>query len=210
MSAGPEGPIPGRTADERARDVIRAFIAQYRYLHEWRIQKLVFYADLLSLSRRGYRLTSAQFRRHHYGVYSEQIHTALHEMGDLQRTDDTTPTGRATVRYSIPGSISSHTLTKEDLAIIQEAHEATRTLTNEELADWGKETTLWRSTDQGDALNFDAYAKFLGRDSAASVNRYQRLQASTQGRKARFRNSADLRADLDSESGSKGHEARGR
>ena len=71
--------------------MIRSFVARYRYLHEWRLQKLVFYADLLSLSRRGYRLTAAQFRRHHYGVYSEQVHEALMTMDNLESHEDRTP-----------------------------------------------------------------------------------------------------------------------
>ena len=56
-------------------------------------------------------------------------------------------------------------------ALIQEAHEATKSLKNEELADWGKETAIWRETVQGEVLNFDSYAKLLGRDSPESNQR---------------------------------------
>jgi Protein of unknown function (DUF4065) len=188
-----------RTADERTRDVIRSFVSQYRYLHEWRIQKLVFYADLLSLARRGYRLTSAEFRRHHYGVYSEEIHDDLRMMDDLQRTDDVTPTGRPTVRYSMPGSSSTRSLSREDLALIHEAHEATRELKNEELADWGKETSIWRTTTQGEILDFGAYARILGRDSPAIVARYNQIRSSSKAQTARFKSSSEVRASIEDE-----------
>ena len=193
----PPGELPGRTARERTEDVIRSFIAQYRYLHEWRIQKLIFYADLLSLTRRGYRLTSAQFKRHHYGVYSDDVHDALERMTDLNRTADQTPTGRATVRYSVSGSIDVKTLSREDYSLIQEAHEATRSLTNEKLADWGKETTIWRNTTQGELLDFDSYSKVVGRESPQEVARYARIRAETQARAARFASSAELRREIE-------------
>jgi hypothetical protein len=202
VSASSSTPASGQSTSDRTRDVIRAFVAQYRYLHEWRIQKLVFYADLMSLSRRGYRLTSVNFRRHHYGVYSDQVHDALREMTDLETHEDSTPTGRPTVRYSVAGSLGAPTLNREDFALIQEAHEATRELTNEQLADWGKETSLWRSTAQGDVMDFNRYAREIGRDTPAAIARYEQIRSRAKTRRARFGTVTALRADMDAERGS--------
>jgi hypothetical protein len=185
---------PARFEPEaRLQDVIRSFVARYNYLHEWRIQKLIFYADMLSLSRRGYRLTSAEFKKHFYGVFSSEIREELWKMTDLTQRPDKTPTGKETVRFQLQGSLSIPTLSKEDIGLIDEAHEATRGLTNEQLADWGKETTLWRTTDQGATLDLRRYAALLDRDSRADVERYQALRAQTETRKARFRTAKELR-----------------
>jgi len=177
----------------RLQDVIRSFVARYNYLHEWRIQKLVFYADMLSLSRRGYRLTSAEFKKHFYGVFSSEVREELWKMEDLTQRPDKTPTGKDTVRFQLQGSLSAPTLSREDVSLIEEAHQATRELTNEQLADWGKETTLWRTTDQGATLDLRTYGTVLERDSRADVDRFLALRAKTETRKARFKNVRELR-----------------
>lgn len=175
-------------------------MARYNYLHEWRIQKLVFYADVLSLNRRGYRLTSAQFRKHYYGVFSDQVRDVLWHMADLDQRPDRTPTGRETVRFQVSGSLRVPTLSKEDVRLIDEAHEATRDLSNEQLADWGKETTIWRVTEQGEPLDLESYAKLVSRDSPTDVERYLKLRATTETKKARFKSARELRKSLAKES----------
>ena len=194
----PARALPAQSIDPQARlqDVIRSFVARYNYLHEWRVQKLVFYADLLSLSRRGYRLTSAAFTKHFYGVFSSDIREALRSMADLTRRPDKTPTGRDTVRYQFQGSLHVPTLSKEDIILIEEAHQATRDIPNEQLADWGKETTLWRTTDQGAVLDIQRYATLTGRDSRTDVERYLALRAKTETRRARFKSVKELRRAL--------------
>jgi uncharacterized protein YwgA len=190
---------PSKSFDPEARlqDVIKSFVARYNYLHEWRIQKLVFYADLLSLSRRGYRLTSADFKKHFYGVFSSNIREELWKMSDLTQRPDKTPTGKDTKRFQLQGSLVLSTLSKEDISLIEEAHEATRDLTNEQLADWGKETTLWRTTDQGALLDLRGYGTLMSRDSRGDVERYRELRAKTETRKARFKNVKELRRALE-------------
>lgn len=183
--------------EARLQDVIRSFVARYNYLHEWRIQKLVFYADLLSLSRRGYRLTSADFKKHFYGVFSSNIREELRAMTDLTKRPDKTPTGKDTVRFQLQGSLVLPTLSKEDINLIEEAHEATRDMTNEQLADWGKETTIWRTTEQGALLDIRGYGSLMSRDSRKDVERYHELRAKTETRKARFKNVKDLRRALE-------------
>lgn len=183
--------------EARLQDVIKSFVARYNYLHEWRIQKLVFYADLLSLSRRGYRLTSADFKKHFYGVFSSNIREELGKMTELDRRPDKTPTGKDTVRFQLRRSLLVPTLSKEDICLIEEAHEATRDLTNEQLADWGKETTIWRTTDQGAPLDLRQYGSVMIRDSRADVERYRTLRAKTETRRARFKSVRELRRSLE-------------
>lgn len=196
MSQARVRPVRTFEPESRLQDVIRSFVARYNYLHEWRIQKLVFYADLLSLSRRGYRLTSAKFTKHFYGVFSSDIREALRGMADLTRQPDKTPTGKITVRFQFQGSLHIPTLSREDISLIEEAHQATRDVPNEQLADWGKETTLWRTTEQGALLDLQRYATLMSRDSRPDVDRYLALRAKTETRRARYKSVKELRGAL--------------
>ena len=182
---------------DKIKNVIRAYLKLYRYLHEWRIQKLLFYADVHSLNSRGTRLTRAPFKRYTYGVYSRAIATALSEMSDLKRSPDVAPDGRETVKYSLPEGDKVSGISDEEWRIITEAHEATRAMTTQDIADWGKQTDLWRNSSFGDLLDFDRYAKEIVRDRPERVKKLMGTRARSLSSKARYSTPEEMLSELE-------------
>lgn len=192
----PKLPIPQIGNLEKTQEVIRAFLQKYRFLHEWRLQKLIFYADLLSLSRRGKRITDVPYQRFHHGVYSENVKLALQQMDEVARIPDTTPDGKETVAFTLPKTSRAPKLPREDLDLINEAHLATRSITNTDLAEWGKETSLWRGAKHGDVLDFEKYGSIIERDGLDDIKRYAKLKQDNMGKTARFSSIDALLASL--------------
>ena len=69
---------------EKLDNVIRYLLNQHSFLHEKRIQKLVFLADLQMLQTTGKRLVEADFKPYYHGVYSDDVLLALQSMADLE------------------------------------------------------------------------------------------------------------------------------
>ncbi len=55
------------------KEVVKGFLERYRYLHEYRIQKLVYLAEVVSVYERGRRLTELEFKPYMYGAYADDL-----------------------------------------------------------------------------------------------------------------------------------------
>jgi uncharacterized phage-associated protein len=160
MNETPEtGVGEGRAMPEsRLEDVIRHLINLHNYLHEKRIQKLVFLADLRSIQSRGRRLVEADFKRYYHGVFSEQVALTLGSMQDLKTEPEMTLDNTVTVRYCRPDfPYQTPSLGEDDKRILNEIVAVYRKTTNEELADIGKSTRLWESVEFGQVFDYNSY-----------------------------------------------------
>lgn len=140
--------------------MLRYLLNHHTFLHEKRIQKLVFLADLHSIQTRGTRLVDADFRRYYYGVYSERVALALQSLEGVSVRPDRGPDGSPTFVFLKPKEpLPTRRLTKEDEAILDEVLRAYKGVSTEDLAEMGKATLLWESAEFGQALDYEAYLK---------------------------------------------------
>jgi len=146
--------------EERLGDVIRSLLNRHTHLHEKRIQKLVFLADLHSIQTRGKRLVEADFKRYYHGVYSEMVSLKLQGLEGVDVRPDIAPDGSATLAFLKPKkALPTPHLLKEDLLILEETLRACKSLSTEELAEIGKTTLLWESAEFGQPLDYDSYLR---------------------------------------------------
>lgn len=139
-------------------EVIRGFIETNEYLHEYRLQKLVYLAELLSLrDRGGNRLTNADFKPYMYGAYSDELSERLDELKHEFGTKADTHHGKVVTAYTSPDSDTD--LEGETLGLIKKVNEIVRDgrFSNEDLAEWSKSTLLYQGTPFGEEMDFDDY-----------------------------------------------------
>jgi hypothetical protein len=146
--------------DARLEDVIRYLLNHHTYLHEKRIQKLIFLADLHSIQSRGKRLVDADFKRYYHGVYSDRIALALQSLDGVQTRPDVGLDGAATFVFLRPRKpLLTPTLGPEDEAILKEVLAAYKACTTDDLAEIGKTTVLWETAEFDQQLDYDAFLK---------------------------------------------------
>ncbi|WP_435143793.1 type II toxin-antitoxin system antitoxin SocA domain-containing protein [Halobaculum sp. P14] len=141
------------------KEIVKGFLERYRYLHEYRIQKLVYITEVVSVYERGKRLTEFDFKPYLYGAYADnlpQMLERLAEDGEVDTKKDTHHGKKTTAYMSVDesGKEISATLTDEVGDIIERVHEATKSMSNEELAKWSKETWLYQEEGYGKPMDF--------------------------------------------------------
>jgi len=141
------------------KEVVKGFLERYRYLHEYRIQKLVYLAEVVSVYERGRRLTELEFKPYMYGAYADDLPHLLERLaedGEVKTKKDTHHGKKTTAYMSVDesGREIRSTLTEEVESIIERVHKATKSMTNEDLAKWSKETWLYQEEGYGEAMDF--------------------------------------------------------
>lgn len=156
----PGEPESGGAADSQLKQAIKGFLNKYEFLHEYRLQKLIFMADLLSVEKREERITEADFMPFMYGSYSEDIGDALEELeeeGDIRAKADMHH-GKVTTAY-FGEDINEDEISSEIEDIVTEVHDVTKDKSNEELANWSKETWLYNNTPYAEKMDFEEYQR---------------------------------------------------
>lgn len=167
MSRSTDSPTNDETQEDIKR-IIRELLERYDFLHEFRIQKLVYLADLVSKIERGERLTEADFKPYMYGSYSEEIRDTLQELEEEVPNEPDYQYGNVTTKYT--GSGGGETVSSDDIEeIIERVKKATSGWSSEELGDWSKESWLYENTDYGSDMNFDRIES-LREEIAAELN----------------------------------------
>ncbi len=138
-------------------DVIRELLNRHAFLHEKRIQKLVFLADLHSIQTRGKRLVEVDFKKYYHGVYSEGIHLALQNLPDVRAAPETTIDGSETLVFLRPERPFPTQLSNEQLEVLTEATDAYRGFSTDQLAQIGKHTLFWENAEHGEEFDYAAY-----------------------------------------------------
>lgn len=133
-------------------ELIRGFLSKKRYLHEFRLQKLVYIAELVATLEHGDRLTDADYKPYMYGTYSEDLRNSLNEMESELSTEPDLQYGKVTTKYL---SCDAPELDKKVEKIINRVDNATSGWSSEDLGDWSKESWLYENTQYGDSMDFD-------------------------------------------------------
>lgn len=174
MSDGAQ-PVGGEVA--RLQEVIKELLNRHAYLHEKRIQKLVFLADLHSIQTRGKRLVEADYKPYYYGVYSDLVSVALQTLADVKVAVQQTVEGSETLVFYKSDKPFKTQLTPDDRRVIDEVMRTYATLSNEELAQIGKHTLLWESAEHGQPFDYESYLKDpLSRTPPAMVRAFEAAQ----------------------------------
>jgi len=144
----------------RREDVVSFFLNEHNFIHEKRLQKLIFLADLHSLQTTGKRLLDADFKPYYHGVFSDMISAGLQSMKGLLSQPDVAPDGRTTIVFlKPPKPYPTKTLGRAELNILRETFEAYKALTNEDLAELGKHSLLWDSAEFAQPFDYETYAR---------------------------------------------------
>lgn len=154
------------TENVNLEEIVKWFLNQYKYLHEYRLQKLIYLAELIAIELDGSRLTSVDFKPYMYGSYSEELPDTLDGLkGEITVKPDMHHGKSVSVyRYNGDANIAS----KSVKTILEGANKISRSKSNEELAKWSKESWLYENTSFGETMNFDRYRQRLESDSAES------------------------------------------
>lgn len=134
------------------KEIIKGFLEKYRYLHEYRLQKLIYIAELVSLLEQDERLTSLRYKPYMYGSYADNLPDALEDLQSEIDTKTDLHHGEVTTAYLGKGVKAD--LTSETQDIIDRVHQVTASKSNDELGEWSKETFLYQSTEYGKPMRF--------------------------------------------------------
>lgn len=142
-------------------DVLVGFLSKYDFLHEYRLQKLVYAAELLYTEENdGEQLVNAEFKPYMYGSYSERLAETLDEIDNRENVVARPDVhhGKRTEAYKFTGT-GDGDLPESVGDLVERLHEATKSMTNEELAQWSKDSWLYQETDYDTPMDFTDYAE---------------------------------------------------
>lgn len=145
-------PHPSHTDRQELKEIIKEFVSRYKYLHEKRIHKLLFYSEIYTLQHHEQRISAADFKPYDYGPYAELIRDVLQEL-EQNNELDTDTTGNKT-RYK---STTGGELSDEKIKLIKTIHAETRTMRTQQLVKFAKSTPLWQNHQYNETMDFDKY-----------------------------------------------------
>jgi uncharacterized protein YwgA len=148
---------PPRALSASLTDIIKGFLRKNQYLHEFRIQKLIYLAELISVKKSDTRLTTADFKPYMYGSYSSDISTALKQLKSEPELETKRDLHHGKVNTVFLGRSINVDLDDEAEEIIEEANQIAAAHRSQDLGDWSKQTWLYQSTPYGDEMNFEQY-----------------------------------------------------
>jgi len=149
-------------------EVIRGFLSRNKYLHEFRLQKLVYLAELLAVQEQEERLTDADYKPYMYGAYSEDVADTLSDMKPDAATKATTHHGKLVTAFVEPDKNPELDGTVEE--ILDRVHERVKDtrIPNDDFGEWSKESWLYKNTPFDHRMNFlryrDEASDALGQD----------------------------------------------
>lgn len=137
------------------KGVIKEFLSKYRYLYEFRVQKLVFYAEVYAIDNYERRITDASWKPYIYGSFSEDVRAGLREL-DVP-TQTIYRNGDETIKYLNKGLSGPKLENCAKLEIIDRVHQRTRNQSTEDLAQFSKNHWLFEHTDYESVMPFKYY-----------------------------------------------------
>lgn len=141
---------------------IKALLYFYPYLHEYRLQMLVYMSDLVAIHRGLGKLTEATFRPYMHGSYSDEVRETLHEIENQLEMELDYHHGKATMKYKYD---SEPDLADEETELIEDIFRSTENCSNNDLKKWCKNTYLYESTPYGAAMDFEDYEDKVNNDN---------------------------------------------
>ena len=148
-SSSPDGGV-------EIEDVIQAFLQEHDYLHEFRLQKLIYLAELVHGQLEENRLVEdVEYKPYMYGSYSEDVSDKLEDLDDELESLPDYQHGKMTKRYIASdeslGSIEDE-IAKE---IIKAVSDVTSSKRSVDLEKWSKSTSLYEETPYDQPMNFE-------------------------------------------------------
>ena len=140
---------------QELKGVIKEFLSKYRYLYEFRVQKLVFYAEVYTIDNYERRLTDASWKPYIYGSFSEDVRVAVREL-DVP-TQTVYRNGDETIKYLNKGLSGQHLENEAKRAILDRVHQRTRNQSTKDLAQFSKNHWLFEHTDYESVMSFEKY-----------------------------------------------------
>lgn len=154
-AASPDEELGGEDGgDVPIADVIRGFLDNYDHLYEFRLQKLVYVAELVHWLDEGDRLTDADFKPYMYGSYSEAVGKTLQSLEEEIPHETSRKYGNITTKYKNPGSDSSASAGGHQ-QLLEAVADATRDAETADLEDWSKQSWLYRNTEYDSEMDFE-------------------------------------------------------
>lgn len=152
----PDSQAGGRSDHDELVEVIKAFLDKYNGrangAGKTRMQKFVYFGDLHSLQKYGYRLTNADFIPYHHGSYAEEISDIL-ETADGIEAFESPYSDSPQYRNTEPPRLAD-----DKLQIIDEVFDVVVNMSNDELEQASKGSWLYEETEFGTEMDFDEYS----------------------------------------------------
>lgn len=153
-------------------ELLVGFLSNYDFLHEYRLQKLAYAAELLHAeeSDNNIPLVGVGFKPYMYGSYSESVAETLDGI-DSREDVVVRPDfhhGERTEAYRFTDEGDTGDLPQHAEDIVDRLHEATKSATNEELAEWSKESWLYCETEYDEPMDFEEYGQKVDDDEIDS------------------------------------------
>lgn len=146
-----------RTDKRELKEVIKEFLNHLNFAYNYRLQKLIFYSEIWCIQEFGRRLTDAEFMPYDHGSFSRDIAEALNELREDEEVESESEfrNGNETFRYFHHPEGGELSPGKKE--IIRKLHEETRSLSTEQLAQFSKQSWLFKNTEKGQPMDFEYY-----------------------------------------------------
>jgi len=167
----PEGHIEEVEIREEVKpeDIIQEFLRHNRFLHEYRLQKLIYLLELLSIEENGERVTNLEFKPYMYGSYSEELSNTLEKMIREDEVEIQPDMHRGKVTKAIMQKEDSDNDIPQDIRErISKVQNSIEKISNDELANWSKNSWLYKNTDYDDEMEFIDYSHLISSDKSQS------------------------------------------
>jgi len=143
--------------NEKLELLITGLIKRHQFLSEYRLQNLIYLAELLYLERTdGNSLSGASYTPYRYGSYSEEVRNTVESLSnEANIISEKTAYNNDTHIYRYIGSDPNHPEKIESLVNI--VMSLSRHKCNYDLKEWVKSTYLFKNTDYDDEMELSAY-----------------------------------------------------
>lgn len=139
------------TTNTQLKGILTFFIDKHTQATEQRLQKLTFYAEYFHYQENGKRITTAEYSPFMYGMYSEDIRTALIELECDTKPDYLNGT-IVTAYRNVTESINMEELNTD---FLDKIFYETKHVQTEDLMNFTKNIPMYEKTDFGEPAEFN-------------------------------------------------------
>jgi|AntRauMinimDraft_3_1070383.scaffolds.fasta_scaffold03051_3 uncharacterized protein YwgA len=148
--------------NNKLKSIIKGLFREHKHLHEYRLQNLIYLAELLHVERTdGNTLTPGDYTPYRYGAFSPCVKSTVEELSihpkikhkQSQRYDGNTQVYETTdLKPDLPSDIQ---------ALVDIVMSLTKHKSNDDLRDWSKSTYLFKNTNYNKEMEFTTYTDQL-------------------------------------------------
>ncbi|NLV10698.1 DUF4065 domain-containing protein [Halomicrobium mukohataei] len=138
-------------------DVIRGFLSRNEFLHEFRLQKLIYLAELVAQKEHERRLTDADYKPFMFGAYSEDVSNQLEDIESEANTRAATHHGKVVTEFLDPDQEPETSSEVEDILDKVQNHVQAKKISSKDFGQWSKESWLYENTPFEREMSFERY-----------------------------------------------------